>query len=702
MRTAKGGGSETFARFLTSRGLVGEAELRSAIDFSRRMSMTLADAVVASGLLGERDAYGALAESGGDRFIDLAGVVPSPMAVKLVPERVARRHRLVPVCEDNRTLTFASSAGFDPDAERDVAFASGRRPERLIAVPSQIDAALNSVYSAVSGVDELIDRIRHAGAVEIADAKLSVSAGDSPVIDLCNRILAAAIHAGASDVHVEPGPAGALVRHRICGILEPLLTLPSGVVARVTNRFKILARADIAIRHKPQDGAFRIAVDERQLDVRLSVLPTTHGEKLVMRVIDSASAFQSFDALGYDEQACGAIRTALTKADGLVLFTGPTGSGKTTALYAALQLLRTSRVNIVTVEDPVERYLAGVTQIPVNSRNGTGFAGVLRSVMRQDPNIIMVGEIRDQEVAEIVGQAAYTGHLVLSSLHTTDAASAITRLLNLGLAPFKVAESLNAVVAQRLLRKLCPFCRVTLDEFSARRLGARLGQPAAAATLGPGCDRCKNTGYLGRIAVPEILVPDTALRRAIRDGAGATEIRAAMHAAGGLSMREAALTLVAQGITSIEEVDRVLTSHTDQPARGEQPGRRTRVLVTDDDRMIRMLVRILLEKAGYEVLEAADGALAIELARRERPDLVLCDLMMPGMDGFETISRMRRDIALAAVPVMVLTADNTPGVEQRVLELGADDYLVKPFEAPVLVSRVQALFRRVSRAVAAA
>jgi type IV pilus assembly protein PilB len=401
---------------------------------------------------------------------------------------------------------------------------------------------------------------------------------------------------------------------------------------------------------------------------------------------------------------------------GLVLVTGPTGSGKTTVLYAALQFLCSGRVNIVTVEDPVERQVEGVTQIPVNAKQGNTFATVLRSVMRQDPNIIMVGEIRDAEVAEIVGQAAYTGHLVLSSLHTTDAASAITRLLNLGLQPFKVAESLNAVVAQRLLRKLCPFCRVENDADTAARLGQQHGLSRIHASVGRGCDQCKQSGYIGRIAVPEILLPDEAIRNAIRGGAGLGEIRTAMHAAGNPSMRQAALQLVAEGVTSIEEVNRVLTDHGDDSAsakataRTEAPapaappaapavavGSKRKVLIADDDRMTRLILRMLLEKEGHIVVEADNGATGMEMARRERPDLLMVDLQMPDMDGFRFLEMIRGDDNLMSLPVLVLTADTSPEVEAKVLEMGADDYVTKPFEPEVLISRVRAAFRRATR-----
>ena len=433
------------------------------------------------------------------------------------------------------------------------------------------------------------------------------------------------------------------------------------------------------------------------IDVRLSTLPTIHGEKIVMRVIDALVEAKGLESLGYDDENLARLKKALDRPDGLVLVTGPTGSGKTTVLYSGLHHLRTGHNNIISVEDPVERQVDGVNQIAVNNKTGNGFAAVLRSVLRQDPNVIMVGEIRDNEVAQIVGQAAYTGHLVLSSLHTSDAASAITRLLNLGLEPFKIAESLTAVVAQRLVRKLCPICRKVNDDARARALGQEHGIALVPASAGTGCDRCRHTGYIERMPVAEVLSPDDNVRNAISKGATASEIRVAMQLAGCKSMRQRGLDLVVDGITTIEEINRVLAA---EPIAAKKNGDGKRVLVVDDDRITRMLVKLLIEKEGYEVLEGENGRQAIEIANRERPDLLVMDLMMPDMDGYEAIAKIRANVSLAALPIMILTAEDGPGIEERVLELGADDYVVKPFEAPVLISRVRAAFRRIQRTAA--
>jgi len=687
-----------FGERLLSWALINTRDLMVAAQHAAQSGGGLADSIISLGLLPEADTYAALARATEMPLLDLRLVTPDALALRLVPERVARRHVILPVSQDNRTLTYAVARAYDNEAERDVRFAAGREPHPVLAPRSQIAAAINRHYANAGQVELLVARIPSQAAVEMFDASSTPGGNDpAPAIQLCNHILADAVKAKASDVHIEPSASGATVRYRRFGILEPVLTLPVGAVRAVTNRFKIMARADITVTHRPQDGAFHVRINGGPVDVRLSTLPTMHGEKVVMRVIDSVNEFVALDKLGYDAITLERFAHALDRPDGLVLVTGPTGSGKTTTLYAALNHLRTGRTNIVTVEDPVERLVEGVSQIQVNNLGGATFATVLRSVLRQDPNIIMVGEIRDSEVAQIVGQAAYTGHLVLSSLHTSDTTSAIVRLLNLGLEPFKIAESLSAIVAQRLVRKLCPHCRVLNNEHEASRLGRLHGVSSVPAAAGRGCEQCRYTGYVERVAVAELLAPDEQLREVIRSGASSGTLRAAMRASGWRSMRETAVALVAGGTTSIEEINRVLATGRVPAATARQ---KRRVAIVDDDPVTRLLVKRLLEVDGYDVLEGENGYQAIDLARRERPDLLLVDLLMPEMDGYQAIAEIRKDLSLVSLPVIVLTAEGSSGVEQRVLELGADDYLVKPFEPDVLLSRVRAGLERVSQLAA--
>jgi type IV pilus assembly protein PilB len=690
-------GAAGFPLLLVEDGLITRQDLVIAEQHAAREHADLAETIVALGLAPETDVYRLLAHAAGAEFVTLDDHPASELAIRLVPERLARRHLIVPLAVDNRTLTYATCRPLNDESARDLAFASGRRTVTQVATRSSVMDTLDRCYPKMRDLDILAARIRAERPIVENSDNDNAAPTDSAVVDLCNHIIGRAVEVGASDAHIECGREGITVRFRICGVLEPVLTLPPAISHPIRNRFKIMARADIAVRHRPQDGAFRVKVQGRPIDVRLSTLPTVDGEKLVLRVIDSFSPLQSIDKLGYDDDTFGRLRRSLARPDGLVLVTGPTGSGKTTALYSALGHLRTGRTNIVSVEDPVERTVPGVTQIPVNARSGNTFAVILRSLMRQDPNVIMVGEVRDPEVAQIVGQAAYTGHLVLSSMHTGDTATAITRLQNLGLEPFKIAESLSAVLAQRLIRTLCLHCRRVHDEVESRRRAVEHQVRSVPASAGPGCSHCNETGYAGRVPVAELLTPSDSLRDAIARGATAHEIRAAMRAAGFPTMRDHAIKLVADGITSIEEVDRVL-AHDEAAAHATR--NKPRILITDDEPITRMLVKLLLEREQFEVLEAANGRQAIEIAVRERPDLLLIDLNMPEMDGYEAIGRLRRDFTLSTLPILVLTSEEGAGVEKRVLDLGADDYIIKPFDPDVLLKRVQAVFRRI-RAVAA-
>jgi type IV pilus assembly protein PilB len=673
---------EAFTQALINEQLVTPAVVQSATQQAAKAGTPVHEVLVSMGFVEEQAAYKLLATAAELTFVDASTVTPSRLALKLIPERIARRHELLPVAVDDRAVTYLTASPFDVDADQDVRVTTGRAAVPWLTSRKDLLQALDRFYPKRMDVDSLLAKARSGSTVEaIEQVQLDVPT-DSAIVDLCNTVVARAVDAGASDLHLDPTDSGILVRLRVGGVLEALMTLPSDVAGQVRNRYKVMGRADIAVRNRPQDGAFAIRVDGRRIDVRLSTLPTTTGEKLVMRIIDSHSELQSLDRLGYDDEMLGRLKRLLERPDGLLLVTGPTGSGKTTALYAALHQLKNGRTNIVSVEDPVERTLEGINQIPVSMKSQQTFASVLKSVLRQDPDVIMVGEIRDAEVAAIVAQAAFTGHLVLTSVHTIDAATAVTRLMNLGLEPYRIAESLTGILAQRLVRQLCPGCRVT-----TRR----------EVAPGPGCDACSKTGYVERVPVAELLTPNDDIRMVIARGATAVEIRQAMRQAGMPAMRDHGRQLVAQGITSLEEVTRVLGVDDDAPAQSDSedsPVKRQTILIADDEPITRTLVKLLLERDGYSVVEAGTGREALAQSKLTKPDLIVMDLNMPEMDGYEAIAEIRKMPGLAVTPIVVCTAEDGPTVEQNVLTLGADDYIVKPFEPAVLTARVKAVFKR--------
>jgi type II secretory ATPase GspE/PulE/Tfp pilus assembly ATPase PilB-like protein/8-oxo-dGTP pyrophosphatase MutT (NUDIX family) len=484
----------------------------------------------------------------------------SPRAVQLVPERWARRYGVLPLAATETWLEVATSDPYDLDCERALAFATGRAVRFTIASPTDIARRLDEVYRADRPGERLdvpdpVD-IQHLGTdTELAPTTTRSDEHPETVTRLVDKLLADGVRAGASDIHVEPEETGIVVRHRVDGVLRDVRVLPRAVASALVSRVKILSGLDIADRLRPQDGRARVAVNGTPVDLRVSTLPASRGEKVVIRVLDARGAILSLDAMGFTAAEYARVQRLLEAREGLILVTGPTGSGKTTTLYAALRQVQDRGVNVVTVEDPVEYRIPGIVQVQVRERAGLTFGAALRSIMRQDPDVILIGEIRDRETAEIAIQAALTGHLVFSTLHTNDAASAVTRLVDMGVAPHKIATAVKGVLAQRLTRRLCPGCReLTLagpDDW-------RRGVPEGAAVGRPrGCAACAGSGYRGRLAIVEVLVSTPEVERRIAASETAERIADAARAAGMGSLWESGLAHVLAGETTLEELLRV-------------------------------------------------------------------------------------------------------------------------------------------------
>jgi type II secretory ATPase GspE/PulE/Tfp pilus assembly ATPase PilB-like protein/8-oxo-dGTP pyrophosphatase MutT (NUDIX family) len=480
-----------------------------------------------------------------------------PRAVALLAERWARRHRVLPVAVDGGTIIVATSDPLDLDAERAIAFATGHRVRWELASIDDIVLHLDRVYQETP-----VSREPVAPPVEVqhlpfsADAASSTSGTESgpSVIRLVDQLIAEAIRGGASDLHLEPEEQGIAVRHRVDGVIRHVRTLPRYVASSLVSRVKILSGLNIADRMRPQDGRARVAVFGSVVDLRVSTLPVSHGEKIVIRVLDGTAGLRTLEAIGFSDADLARIRGLLECREGLVLVTGPTGSGKTTTLYAALREIQARGVNVVTVEDPIEYRLPGVVQVQVHEKAGLTFGAALRSIVRQDPDVILVGEIRDKETAEIAIQASLTGHLVLSTLHTNDAASAVTRLIDIGVASYQIATAVKGVVAQRLVRRICPECSAV------------------------GCEACEGAGYRGRRAIAEILTTSPEFERQVAAGAPTESLAAAARASGCASLWESGMALVQKGETTMDELRRVAAAPVRlmaEPRRAIAPGVRT-------------------------------------------------------------------------------------------------------------------------------
>ncbi len=472
-------------------------------------------------------------------------------------------HCLIPLdLDDSGRLAVAVGGPLDPSVLDELRLTLGR-PLALVDAPAaEIRAAVLSARGddAVTTVDAGTGDAPGAGHVGAALDDLRALASEAPVIQLVNLMLLEALRQRASDVHLESTAEGLKVRQRIDGVLHDVATHPMRYQAAVISRVKIMASLDIAERRVPQDGRVRLKLSDRELDVRVSTLPTVHGEGVVLRLLDRTEDVRTLERLGMDEDTERAFTRLVRRPNGIILVTGPTGSGKTTTLYAALQRVATPEVKVITVEDPVEYQIAGLTQVAVDPRAGRTFAATLRSILRHDPDVVMVGEMRDRETAEIAIQAALTGHLVLSTLHTNDAPSGVTRLVDMGAEPYLLAATIQGILAQRLVRRICDDCREphALDH-SERRLVEGLGLPTAGASYarGAGCEACGGTGYRGRVGVYELMPVTERIRSLVVRAEPLDRVRAAAREEGMTPLHEAAWARAAQGLTTVAEVARV-------------------------------------------------------------------------------------------------------------------------------------------------
>ncbi|MPZ20096.1 MAG: type II secretion system protein GspE [Luteitalea sp.] len=558
-------------QLLVDAGILSKGEIETAEQHQKLQGGSLEACLVALHLVTEVDIAAALGWHYGVPAVDLTRVIPSADALAAVPASVAHRRRLLPLHTSGRTLTVAMADPSDLGALDELRFLTGCRVHAVVASERAIDEALQGEYPASAPLEQATRRLeqeptasgdeaaqRGGVAVELPVAS---SAGDeAPVVALVNELLRAAAQRGASDVHVEPGERDVRVRLRVDGVLHPVMALPLRVRDALVARIKVLADLDIAERRLPQDGRIRLRLAGalgRLLDVRVSSLPALHGEKLVLRLLDREQLRLDLGALGVEPSAQSAFEAAVARPWGMVLVTGPTGSGKTNTLYSAIARLDTTHRNVLTVEDPVEIHLPGLTQVQVHEAIGLSFAAVLRAFLRQDPDVLLVGEIRDRETAQIAVRAALTGHLVFSTLHTTDAAAAVMRLVDMGIEPFLVAGAVSLVCAQRLVRRACPFCcrPEAVPPHVVRSLGLADEDAAPLTSVSPsGCPRCHQTGYRGRIGLFEVMRMTESLRELVIDGAPLHRLRAQAIDEGMQTLRESGLRKVRDGITTIEEV----------------------------------------------------------------------------------------------------------------------------------------------------
>jgi type IV pilus assembly protein PilB len=558
--------SNRLGELLVRQKLISLQQLRAAQEEAKRTNSSLGQTLARMGYISDQEITEFLSQQYRIPSIRLDEYEIDQEVRKLVPKEVCERHQVIPVSRSGSTLILAMVDPTNLHAIDDIKFLTGYNVEPVVASEAAIQKAIERYYGGGEISYEQIMEGLDEAEIEVAaeDEELSVTdlaraSEDAPVVRLCNAILLNAIKKRASDIHIEPYEKKLRVRYRIDGVLVEEMTPPLKLKAAIASRIKIMASLDIAERRLPQDGRIKLKLGQgKEMDFRVSVCPTIWGEKIVLRLLDKSNLQLDMTKLGFEPKALEDFRWAIHQPYGMVLVTGPTGSGKTTTLYSALTELNTEDTNISTAEDPVEYNLMGINQVQMHDEIGMNFAAALRCFLRQDPDIIMVGEIRDFETAEIAVKAALTGHLVLSTLHTNDAPSTVTRLLNMGIEPFLVTASLNLVLAQRLARRICEHCKqeVRVDKAALKAAGFTDADLATPFKLyrGAGCRECNGTGYRGRVALYEVMPFTDRLKEMVLQGCSTAELKAEMIRQGVSTLRMAGLQKVKAGVTTIDEV----------------------------------------------------------------------------------------------------------------------------------------------------
>jgi type IV pilus assembly protein PilB len=754
-------GQRAVLRFLQREGRLSPEDAGRVDQLAVQHRASILELLEQEGLVRELELADLLAKVLRLPLVDLSTFPLDPQASRMIKEKIALKYEVVPLRMDEKTIEVGVSNPLDREAVKAVEFATGRRVQLCIGTRTAIREALTHIYRLEESLDEFLQQVPDQDTITLAELRdEGAFAGDAgaelpPVVKLADMILTQGTRGAASDIHVEPTDDAVIVRYRIDGVLEEAYRFPKWVQNALIGRLKVMAKLDITERRVPQDGRIQVRFQNRTVDYRVSSLPTHLGEKMTLRILDATKAVRSVDALGFNATDLERMREAARCPQGMILVTGPTGSGKTTTLYALIREVASTERNIVTLENPIEYQLKGINQVEVNEKQNLTFASVLRSVLRQDPDIILVGEIRDRETAQIAFQAAQTGHLVLSTLHTNDSAATITRLIDLGIEPYVIASSLHLVLAQRLVRKVCTVCSAPYVPSGQHLKLLHIAADAVEWRRGTGCQACRQSGYSGRVGVYEVMPVSPLIGKLIGANAGEHAIRQQAHTEGFRLLAADALEKLRGGLTTVEEILRVVQLGHETPrcptcegevdeaytvcphcsttlqgkcagctkpvdpkwiacpycgakpevAAAGKPGAQTRrpdhqrthkALIVDDELSIRHMLRVVVERAdlGLTAATAQDGPEALSLAEIERPDIVVIDIAMPAMDGLEVCRRLRAAPATAHVPIIVLTAFDDADTVARAFTAGADDYVVKPYRREDLVPRIRRMLER--------
>ncbi|SCY16136.1 ATPase, T2SS/T4P/T4SS family [Thiohalorhabdus denitrificans] len=725
---------------LIESGLADPETLEEAREHARAENIPLDQALIDTGAVAE----GELVQFVADRYhvatVDLDEAPLDADLLPLLPVSTARRYLAIPLHKKGHAIVVAMAEAWNVARVDEVRFSIGRPIKPVLAARSALREKLDELFPPPEEPEEeapeeeeydfLQDALNemedegHADDEEEeqneAAQRLLQESTASPIVKIVNDILIRAIHKGASDIHIEPQESMVTVRFRVDGALREVMNLPAKARNAIVSRIKVLGGMDISVARRPQDGRIKLHYRDEPLDLRVSTLPTYWGEKVVMRVLDQSGEGLELDKLGFLPGERERIEAIMHQPQGMLLVTGPTGSGKTTTLYSVLGAINQEDVNIITVEDPVEYQLAKINQVPVNPKAGMTFAAGLRSILRQDPNVIMVGEIRDQETAEIALESAETGHMVFSTLHTNSAAGAVTRFLDMGVPGYLLASSVSGVLAQRLLRRNCPECSEPVEVGEGLRTKYNIPEEVVFYE-GKGCSACDGQGTKGRIGAYELLLADAEVREGIHKGVMESELVDTARTSGMHLMFEDGLIKAMQGKVSLTEVLRALElppgvevdggrlwEESDKPWADRGPAahraatfrdqgedgegeRRSRALVIGVEAATVKMLALLLEDEGLEVETSDSGRQGLDLIRHHRPELVVAEADAPELAGEALAETLRREESLRDIPLILIGEEEDVGREAAALGAGADDFLAKPLDPRRLLARVNRL-----------
>ncbi|MCX5782234.1 MAG: ATPase, T2SS/T4P/T4SS family [Elusimicrobia bacterium] len=675
----------------------------------------LQELLVDMGFISDEDLIKTASEVFEMPIVSLDGEVFDKKVIKAFPYEKAKRYGVLPLRKEDGKTILAMSDPQDIDAIDVSSSLTGSQIVPVLATKEDINKFTEKVYDSDESLYDLLKNAVVGSKMEAVSGRdegrgdKGGNGGDgadaSPMVRLVEFIFVDAVNNRASDIHIEPQSEYSSVRYRIDGELRNIVKIPAGLHGFLVRRIKIISNLDITEERKAFDGKSVIMINKEKVDIRISIIPSYYGEKVVLRILGRMHAGVNLDGIGFEGKDLEKFREEIKRPQGMILVTGPTGSGKTSTLHAAISEVKNEARNIITIEDPVEYLVEGVTQIQVNAKKDITFVNGLKSILRQDPDVIFVGEIRDLDTAQIAFRAALTGHMVFSTLHTNSAVACITRLRDLGLELYLLASSVNLVLAQRLVKTICPHCRekYTPQEDLLKQYKIYLDVYKAKEFYhGSGCSKCGFRGFYGRTAICEMVIFTDGIRSLVSKGASETEIVKKARDEGMRTLVEAGIEKVIRGITTLEEVAQLLDlpikeECLKEDVRQEVKREKPLILIADDENDLRLILAQRLIDAGYDVLQAIDGREAVRLATMEAPDIIVTDLMMPIMDGISAVKELRANLETAGIPIIMLTAKQDKESEIEGFDAGADDYITKPYDKDRLFKRIEILIKRRKR-----